>query len=575
MSEKSEARTSSASSLFAAHVSRRKLVTGAALSLGAATLGSRMAFGQSPDKQPQTGTSPATPNVLSSTPVPEEVSSNAKAWPVVQGNLQGTRAATDSPINSGNIAQLKPLWSLPITTSGTFSAITATPVVLDNVVYIQDMQSNVYAIDFGSGKQLWRTDLNVPSNGPNGVAVAYGMVFAATGDTSVAFALDAKTGEKKWEVPLSNNDFECIDMAPAVYNNVVYISTNPNNTTYGNYRGGARGILYALDAASGKTLWSFDTAKDNLWGMPRVNSGAGLWYPPSFDEEGNIYMGTGNAAPYPGNNEFPSGSSRPGPNDYADSLVSLDPATGAVRWSLNAKPHDLFDHDFQNSPALVTVTLNDTPTLIAIGSGKTGTVMAADAKTGAMLWKTAVGKHQNDQLQQLPPGTTEVYPGGSGGIQSPGAFGDGKYFAPYRNKPSYFTPSNADTSVQTIDMSEESGGLAAVDAVTGEIVWDVEIPSVVVAGATVVNDVVLTGSLDGYVRGFNVKDGTKVWEYFAPAGLNAPFAVAGDTLVFAPTAPYIPHVSTGGTPAPATESKAATPTSSTPKPQVMALKLQS
>ena len=168
----------------------------------------------------------------------------------------------------------------------------------------------------------------MPSNGPNGVAVAYGYVYAATGDTSVAFALDAKTGKEVWAAKLSNNNFECIDMAPTVYNNTVYISTNPNNVTYGNYRGGARGILWALDAATGVTLWSFDTSTDNLWGNPRINSGAGLWYPPSVDEQGNLYFGTGNPGPYPGNAQYPNGTSRPGPNDYADSMVSLDLATG-------------------------------------------------------------------------------------------------------------------------------------------------------------------------------------------------------------------------------------------------------
>jgi alcohol dehydrogenase (cytochrome c) len=552
-----------ASPVVTSRLSRRSLVTGAAAAIGAVGIASSVVLGQNTDKKPQTGTDPATPNVLSSTPVPAEVTEFAGDWPVVQGNLKGTRAAADSPINSGNIGQLATAWSLPITTSGTASAITATPVIIDQVVYIQDMQSNVYAIDFATGEQIWRTDYNVPSNGPNGVAVAYGMVYAATGDTSVMFALDAKTGQQVWENDLSNNNYECIDMAPVVYDNVVYISTNPNNTTYGNYRGGARGILFALDAAGGSTLWSFDTSTDNLWGSPRINSGAGLWYPPSIDDDGNLYMGTGNAAPYPGNTQYPSGSSRPGANDYATSMVSLDLTTGAIRWSLNAKPHDLFDFDFQNTPVLATVMLNETPTLVAIGSGKTGTVISANAATGALLWKTPVGEHQNDELETLPPGSTEVK---TGQIQSPGAFGDGKYFAPYRNRRNYFTPNDADQEATPQTTAEETGGLAAVDAVTGKVAWDVAINSVVVAGATVVNDVVLTGSLDGYVRGFDVKTGNKVWEFLAPAGLNAPYAVAGDTIVIAATAPYIAYEGDGATPV--TDPAA-------PVPQIIALKLGS
>jgi len=546
-------------SLLASTTTRRRFLIGAAGASLAAILASKSGMAE-----PQTGTSPATPNVLNATPVPPEVSQFAQDWPVAQGNLQSTRAAENASINSGNLDTMAVAWTVPITVSGNFSGITANAVILDKVVYLQDMQSNVFALDQDTGKEIWHTDFNDPSNGPNGVAVAYGRVYAATGDSSIVFCLDAKTGKQIWQNDISNNDFECIDMAPLVYDNVVYMSTNPNNTTHGNYRGGARGIIYALDAETGVTLWSFDTSTDNLWGNPRTNSGAGLWYPPSVDDEGNLYFGTGNPGPYPGNTEFPNGSSRPGPNDYADSLVSLDAATGGVRWSINANPHDIFDHDFQQSPILATVDLNGTPTQIAVGAGKTGTVMAADAKTGAMLWKTSVGKHLNDQLQELPPGTTEVYPGGLGGVESPIGFGDGKIFVPYIDSPSYLTPTGAGT--QPDNSPPSTGGFAAIDAASGDIVWDNKLDAMVVAGATVVNDVVLSGSLDGYLRAYDLKTGKEVWKFQATAGLNAPPAVAGDMIVFAAGAPIIVAPPDNATPQ-------ANPPS--PTPQIFALKLGS
>jgi glucose dehydrogenase len=566
-------------------ITRRKFLIGAGSTLGAAGLAALAA--RSPTdaakKEPQTGTGPATPNPLSATPIPQEVIQYAGDWPVAQGNLQSTRAAANSPINASNLSKLATAWTWPITATAGFGGMTCNPVVQGQVVYVQDMQSNVFALDRGSGKELWHTNFDVPSNGPNGVAVAYGYVYAATGDNSVAFALDAKTGKQVWASKLSNNNFECIDMAPLVYNNTVYISTNPNNTTYGNYRGGARGILYALDAATGVTLWSFDTAADNLWGAPRINSGAGLWYPPSVDDKGNLYFGTGNPAPYPGNDQYPNGTSRPGPNNYSDSLVSLDPNTGGVRWFINANPHDLYDHDLQESPVLATVTLNQTPTLMAFGSGKTGTVVAADANTGALLWKTDVGKHQNDQRQELPPGTTEIYPGTLGGIESPIAFGDNKIFAPYIDFPEYLTPSGAGKSTSGKSLADAGGGLAAIDAVSGDIVWDVKVNAIVTAGATVVNDVVLAPMLDGYLRAYDIKTGNKVWEMQTPAGVNAPLAVAGDTIIIAAAAPIFVNTSAsapggasqnGATPAASTAG--ATP-STAPKitPEVVALKLGS
>lgn len=537
------------------NLSRRTLLIGAGAVAG--TIGIAAVISQSEAKDPQTGTGPATPNVLSSTPVPNEVTQYADQWPVVQGDLQATRAAKNSPINSGNVDQLAVYWQVDAT-----AGITAPPVIINGTVYYQDMQSNVFAMDLATGKEIWRADYNVGNNGPNGVAVAYGMVFAATGDTSTAFALDAETGKQIWSAKLTNNDFECIDMAPAVYDNTVYISTNPNNTTNGNYRGGARGILYALDAASGKTLWSFDTSTDNLWGAPRLNSGAGLWYPPTFDEDGSIYFGTGNAAPYPGNKTYPNGGSRPGANDYAASMVSLSLETGGVNWSINAFPHDIQDHDFQNSLLLATVSLGGTDTLVAFGSGKTGTVIAANAKTGALLWKTAVGKHQNDQLQELPPGTTEIYPGTLGGVLTPLAFAESKVFASYVDAPAYLAPEGAGERPENRPVG--TGGICALDAASGDILWDNKIPADAVAGATVINDLVFTSGLDGVLHAYKIDSGEEAWNWEAPAGVNAPMGVAGDTIVFA-AATGINIAPTDGTPAPTRETK----------PSIVALKLGS
>lgn len=555
------------SSPLASSVTRRKVLMGAGAAIGIAAIGAVAIQNSSaqdePIKEEQSGTGPATPNALSASPVPDEITQYASDWPVTYGNLQATRAALNSSINASNLSKLTEVWSVPITAQGNFSGMTGTPIVLGDTIYMQDMESNCYAVKRDTGELIWKTDYNDPSNGPNGVAVAYGMVFAATGDTSTAFALDAATGKQIWAVKLTNNNYECIDMTPAVYDNFVYVSTNPNNTAYGNYRGGARGILWALDAATGATMWSFDTAANNLWNAPRINSGAGLWYPPSFDEDGQMYFGTGNAGPYPGNAEFPNGTSRPAPNDYADSMVAIDLATGGVNWSINAAPLDLFDHDFQLTPVLATVKLNDTDTLVSIGAGKTGTVIAASAKTGAMLWKTEVGMHENDQLEELPPGTTRVYPGGLGGVISPLAYAEGLVFAPYIDSPMYVTPTEGGNAPD--DRPPSTGGIAAIDVVSGNVVWDNKVAAFVAAGATVVNDVVLSGSLDGYLRAYDLKTGEQVWEWQGPAGLNAPPAVAGDTIIIPACGPYIAAAFDGGTPVP----------TGTGAPAVVALKLGS
>ena len=73
-----------------------------------------------------------------------------------------------------------------------------------------------------------------------------------------------------------------------------------------------------------------------------------------------------------------------------------------------------------------------------------------------------------------------------------------------------------------------TGQLVALDAATGEILWDVEVASGALAGATVINDLVFTGGLDGVVHDYKTDDGSEVFTYQASAGLNAPLAVSSD-----------------------------------------------
>ena len=53
-------------------------------------------------------------------------------------------------------------------------------IVLDNTVYLQDLNSNVYALDRASGKIKWAHKFNKPSEGPNGIAFGYGRIYGAT-----------------------------------------------------------------------------------------------------------------------------------------------------------------------------------------------------------------------------------------------------------------------------------------------------------------------------------------------------------------------------------------------------------
>ena len=294
----------------------------------------------------------------------------------------------------------------------------------------------------------------------------------------------------------------------------------------------------ALDAQTGKTQWYFDLSEENLWGNARHNSGAGLWYPPNFDDEGNIYFGNGNAAPWPGDPEYPTASSRPGPNLYASTAMSLDPNTGSVRWAFQPKPHDLFDLDYQIAPVIVNdLDINGQPTKVAITSGKVADVAGINADTGAILWRTQVGIHQNDQLQQLPDDRyIAVYPGSTGGVLTPPAYKDGVFYYVVTNRPTWHRSDGPDFTPQ--DPFE--GEIGALDATNGTILWKADLPTYPTGSIIVANDLVITAGLDGLVRAFTREDGKAVWYFQMGAGVNAPVVIAGDDLFVAAGTQYRP-----------------------------------
>jgi outer membrane protein assembly factor BamB/plastocyanin len=471
--------------------------------------------------------------------VPPEVADASGNWPTAQGNLKATRVAVDSAIKSDTVSQLKPEWYFSLADRTGF---TATPIVTKDTIYIQDMKSNVVALDRASGEVKWETKFGVGTTGPNGVAIGYGILAATLGDLAEVVGLDPATGEEKWRTQIGIPPGEGVDMSPLIYDGTVFVSSIPG-TTKAFYQRGQVGVLYALDALTGDKLWGFNTVADNGWNAPALNGGGGLWYPPSVDDDGNLYFGIGNPAPWPSDKDYPNGSNRPGDNLYTDSMVSLDKTTAGVRWYVQAQPHDILDHDFQQTPVLTTASINGADTLIAIGAGKTGTVIAADASTGAMLWKTAVGKHQNDDLKEIPSGVdTVVFPGIYGGVETPLATDGGLVFAAYVDYGAAYSDSSTFSTTTVIGLDQSAGGLIALNVADGTVKWEVKFNSMQIAGATVSNDVVFTAGLDGMVNGYKVDTGEPVFSWQAPAGINAPVVVAGDTLyVGAGAYPVLSH----------------------------------
>ena len=439
-------------------------------------------------------------------------------WALPGADYDNSRRAVGSAITAANVELLRPVWSADM--GGPLSTV---PIVADGVVYAQAGNGSVSAIDAVTGELRWSSTATGFNIGPFGAAVAEGRVFAVYGSTGIV-ALDAATGEELWVTEITATPTTGIDIQPVVHDGLVFASTVPVSIG-GIYVGGDRGVLHALDAATGAVAWTFDTVLgDDLWGNPEVNSGGGSWYPPAIDtERGLVYWGVANPAPFPGTPEFPNGSSRPGPNLYTNSAVALDLETGELAWYHQVIPHDIFDRDLVHT---MIVDLDDGSDLV-VATGKGATVVGIDPDTGTPRWETPVGRHENDDLDEIS-GETTVYPGTYGGVLTPPASADGTVYVATLNAPSTVVPDA--TFYFGGDLGTEPGEVVAVDAASGAVRWATAVPGDPLGGVAVVNDLLLTALLDGTVLALSRATGEIVHQFAAPGGINGWMSIVGDTI---------------------------------------------
>ena len=503
---------------------RRPEVAGAALVVAAGLIAGGCSGSSSSSSSPSTLACPSKPGTAVTSTAPAATGRPAAGWTQPGADLANLRDVAGA-ITSRNVSKLGVAWTVPLTmaTAHTDGAYATTPVIVNGVVYVQDLDSDVFAISLATGKVLWTHDYNSPNGGPDGVNVAGVVVYAATAKSAVA--LDAATGAQLWSRTLVGNDHEGIAMAPGYNHGTVYVSTVPANVT-GQYLPGGEGILWALNAKTGAPEWSWNSVQ-NLWGNPGVNSGGGLWYAPSFDAQGTIYLGIANPGPLFGTKTYPWGSSRPGLDLYTDSVVKLSPA-GKLLWYYQLSPHDLYDWDLQDPPVLTTA--NGRP--VVIDGGKAGILIELDAQTGQLLWKRPVGAHdghENDGLltehatstsRGLLPAQFCLEPSIYGGILTQLASNGSTAFAAVNDFALPATPAGYTGPEAAVlgAVEKATGEMVAVNQDTGTVEWDTPLPSSPYGAATVTNDVVLTTTFHGDLYALDAATGAILFKTPMSAG---------------------------------------------------------
>jgi PQQ-dependent dehydrogenase (methanol/ethanol family) len=503
-------------------------------------------------------------------------------WTYYGGNYWNERHAKLSTINVSNVSKLVPRRVFQL--GKVQYSLSASPLVIDGVLYISGSDGMVQAFDIRTGMRKWtfvhKMDLgtNVSqiygtagpaccSNTNRGVAYASGTVFVGTLDAKM-IAIDANTGKKKWEVwgvePEDNaGGIYGYNSAPVAIGNMVVIgSTGGESPT--------RHHLTAFDQKTGKQIWrwysipapdgSDPVAPGGWWGdfveetaygqkttyrnlkEERANvdkykdswmiGGGPMWMPVTYDSELNlIFVGTGNANP------DMDGRGRPGDNLFTCSIVAIDASTGKTVWYFQIEPHGLWDRDAVSPPV---VTMLEGRKVI-VHAGKTGIMFVLDAATGEYLRKSEIFvPHKN--MWSAPSSTpVTITPAAAGGnewspisvdaVRKLGFVGGLNLAVEYTLGKEVDESEHLGRSTKTLtlggdwtyDMTSARGYFSAIDLTTGKIKWQNESPFPYIGGVlSTSTGLVFQGEADGHLTSFDAETGEILWQFNTGAGVHAP-----------------------------------------------------
>jgi len=406
------------------------------------------------------------------------------------------------------------------------------PTVVGGRVYTGSNDGTVYSIDAKTGCLYWMYRAKALVRSAAVVGPDH-LLYIGDLDANL-YALNTETGKLVWQKKLDSQPYARITGTPKLLDGRLYVpiaSQEENagaNPIYPCCK--FRGNLVALEAKTGREIWRTYTSPEphpTKIGANGVQyfgpSGATLWASPTIDRKrGLIYVMTGN------------GYSDPDIKT-ADAIVALDLKTGQIRWSQQATP-DMFnwdcgprggggncpanhgpDEDFGSSGILLDAGKGRQ---LVVAGQKTGVVHSFDPdQKGKIVWQTTIGK-----------GST------LGGILWGIAGHNGVAYVPLsdidRQKP------------------ESGGGLFALDAATGKILWTTPPPkptclskpgctAAQLAPPSLIDGIVFAGSMDGHLRAYEMASGKIVWDFDAEQSFPTTNGIPASGGSFSSTGPTI------------------------------------
>ena len=288
-------------------------------------------------------------------------------------------------INRDNVGELRLVWAWSMRDN---SRWVPTPIVANGLMYVAEGSGRVTAFDVVSGDVAWVHTRSYPEDieksqalgRHRGVSVYGDTIYWGTADAALV-ALDARTGEQRWEVSTGDYTTGLGHAHPALI---------ADGKVVLGFAGGdrsARGAVVAHDAETGEHLWTTYTVPApgepgyETWTEREIPPLGGLtWNTISHDPElGLIYLGTGQPTPW--------ASTLRGPGDalYTNCILALDIDTGEIEWYFQVVPSDNWDLDATHESMLVDLVIGGVERKALIETSKIGWGVVLDRETGRFI----------------------------------------------------------------------------------------------------------------------------------------------------------------------------------------------
>jgi alcohol dehydrogenase (cytochrome c) len=512
-------------------------------------------------------------------------------WILHHGNYQGHRFSLLKEINTDNVKNLKPVFTVALGgfQSGgryAFGNLEATPLVEDGIMYVPDGWGSVYAIDVSAGKKgvikwkmdpgtdrAWAGDVACCGVNNRGVALWKDKVISIALDGRM-FAINKATGEVAWERKVADPALgETLTIAPLVIRDLAIVGAAGGEF-------GIRGYIDATDLNTGKAAWRTYTIPgagepgNETWkdGKERWKHGGGsVWETATYDPESDtFYQGVGNAGP-DWDPEY-----RAGDNKWAASVLALSPNDGKIKWGYQYTPNDPYDYDEISEHPIINAKVNGEDRKLVVHAARNGYFYALDRINGSFIagkqytyemnWTPGLDPKTGRPLNYNPNADVQVYTEGTHGSRArpksdklcPAHTG-GKNWEPTAYSPQlgllYIPSIEGCDYIETVPQKDfvDQGGtvrprerfsggatvirerlygsLKAVDPATGELKADLKLTYPNYSGAlATAGNLVFIGGVDGTFSAHDAKTLKELWSFNTGTGINAPpisYAVNG------------------------------------------------